>query len=97
MRMSLLTDREKKVKVEIPKGNYVVLAQNGVADADGVYHYFLEDGELDIKMIAEVLKEIEFDGVLTIESAPGYRFKCKYPESDERILKTYEFWKNYLH
>lgn len=66
---------------------------------DGIddLHYFLEDGELDIKMIAEVLKEIEFDGVLTIESAPGYRFKCKYPESDERILKTYEFWKNYLH
>ena len=35
----VLNGSKKKVKVEIPKGNYVVLAQNGVADADGVGAY----------------------------------------------------------
>jgi sugar phosphate isomerase/epimerase len=56
-------------------------------------HYFLDDGTLDIKMIADVLKTIGFDGVLTIESAPGFVFPCAYPESDERILQTYKIWK----
>lgn len=57
---------------------------NGVDDL----HYFLDDGTLDMQMIAKVLKEIRFDGVLTIESAPGFMFECKYPESDDRILKN---------
>lgn len=62
---------------------------DGVSDL----HYFLEDGTLDIAMIAAVLREINFDGVLTIESAPGFQFKCQYPESDERIIKTFNYWK----
>lgn len=56
-------------------------------------HFFLEDGTLDVSIIADVLREIGFNGILTIESAPGFTFKCVYPESDERILKTYELWK----
>lgn len=59
-------------------------------------HYFLEDGTLKIEMIADVLKKICFDGVLTIESAPDFKFKCKYPESDERINKTFIYWKEML-
>ena len=35
----LLNGSKKAVKVEIPHGNYVVLAQNGQADADGVGAY----------------------------------------------------------
>ena len=61
---------------------------NGVDDL----HYFLDDGTLDIQMIASVLSDIKYDGVLTIESAPGFMFECKYPESDERILRSYEQW-----
>lgn len=63
-------------------------------DGKGDMHYFLEDGTLKIEMIAEVLKEINFDGVLTIESAPGFHFECAYPESDKRINETYAYWKN---
>ncbi len=58
-------------------------------------HGFLEDGALDIRIIADVLKHIHYDGVLTIETVPrlsGYH----YPESDERILKTFEFWKSFI-
>lgn len=62
---------------------------------DGVedLHYFFDDGTLDIKTVAKVLRDIKFDGVLTIESAPGFKFECVYPESDERILQTFDLWK----
>ena len=65
---------------------------------DGVndMHYFFDEGTLDIKMIADVLREMSFDGILTIESAPGLKFECSYPESDDRILKTYALWKKFL-
>ena len=65
---------------------------------DGIndMHYFLDDGTLDIKMIADVFREISFDGILTIESAPGFKFKCVYPESDKRILETYALWKKHI-
>ena len=65
---------------------------------DGIndMHYFLDDGTLDIKMIASVLKEVDFDGILTIESAPGCVFECVYPESDKRILESYALWKRYI-
>ena len=65
---------------------------NGVEDL----HCFLDDGNLDMKMIANVLKHIGFDGVLTIESAPGLKFQCAYSESDRRILENYELWKNLI-
>ena len=35
----MLNGSKKNVKVEIPEGNYVVLAQNGFADADGIGAY----------------------------------------------------------
>lgn len=62
---------------------------DGIADQHG----FLEEGSLDIKIIAALLKEIHYDGVVTIETVPrlhGYH----YPESDARILETFAFWKN---
>lgn len=62
---------------------------NGIDDL----HYFLEDGSLDIGVIAKVLKEINYDGIVTIESAPGYMFECYGIEADERIIKTLKYWK----
>lgn len=61
---------------------------------DGVedMHYFLEDGALDVPAVAKAIKVFGFDGVLTIESAPGFHFPCCYPESDERILRTTAYW-----
>ena len=38
------------------------------------------------------IKETEFDGVVTIESAPGVHYECKYPESDEKINKSFSYW-----
>lgn len=65
---------------------------------DGVddLHYFFDDGTLNISMICRVLKDLKYEAILTIESAPGFKFECKYPESDERILKTFEYWKKVL-
>ncbi|MDY6184844.1 MAG: hypothetical protein SPI22_05445 [Eubacteriales bacterium] len=57
-------------------------------------HYFLEDGCLKVEEVARAVKELEFDGVMTIESAPGCRFVCKYPESDERIAATFGYWRD---
>lgn len=65
---------------------------------DGIddLHYFLEDGTLDIKMIARVLKTLDYNGVVTIESAPGFRFECKGKDADEGIIKTINFWNRVL-
>lgn len=59
-------------------------------------HYFLEDGTLNMDIIAKVLKTVSFDGVVTIESAPGFKFKCEGSEADEGINKTYSYWKECL-
>lgn len=63
---------------------------------DGVddLHLFLEDGTLDMKIIADILKELKYDGIVTIESAPGFRFACAGAMADEGIIKTYNYWKN---
>lgn len=58
-------------------------------------HDFLEHGSLDMNIIAEVLKEINFDGIVTIESVPHLQ-NCFPPESDERIIKTLEYWKSFI-
>ena len=53
----VLNGSKKKVKVEIPEGNYVVLAQNGVADADGVGAYsgsFCTAGATSATILAEM-------------------------------------------
>ncbi len=62
---------------------------------DGVndVHWFLEQGELDVPAVAKALAEVGFDGVLTVESAPGYKFECRGKDADEGILKTFAYWK----
>jgi hypothetical protein len=62
---------------------------------DGVedVHWFLEQGEMDIPAVARALKEIGFEGVLTVESAPGFRFECRGKDADEGIGKTLAYWK----
>ena len=55
-------------------------------------HWFLEEGELNISAIAAVLAALEWDGVLTIESAPGYTFPCYGEEADTRIAETFAYW-----
>ncbi len=62
---------------------------------DGVNdtHQFLEDGPLDIAMIARVVRDRGFDGIMTIESAPGFKFDCYGDDADTRIMQTFEYWK----
>ncbi len=55
-------------------------------------HHFLDDGTLDMGMIAAALNEIGFDGLVTIESAPGFRFKCFGDDADRGILHDLELW-----
>ncbi len=55
---------------------------------------FVPEGYMDIAMYAEVLKEVGYDGVLTIESAPGMCFKCAGQDADDGIAKTIAYWKN---
>ncbi len=62
---------------------------------DGVrdVHWFLEQGSLDIPAVSEALRVWGFDGVLTVESAPGYQFACYGQEADEGILRTAAYWR----
>ena len=62
---------------------------------DGVedVHWFLEQGEMDIPAVAKALREMGFNGVLTVESAPGFRFECRGKDADEGIGRTLEYWK----
>ena len=62
---------------------------------DGVddLHWFLEQGSMDVPAVAEALRACGFDGVLTVESAPGYKFECRGRDADEGILKTFAYWK----
>ncbi len=64
---------------------------DGISDQ----HCFLEDGTIDMMMMADVLIEIGYDGIVTIESVPRLQ-GCHYPESDARIVNTFELWKYYL-
>ena len=48
------------------------------------------------EIIAKVLKEIKYSGIVTIESAPGYMFKCFGNEADERMIKTFRYWKEII-
>ena len=59
-------------------------------------HWFLEDGVLDIQMMADVLTELGYDDVLTIESAPGFKFKCAGQAADDGIARTIAYWKDCL-
>lgn len=61
---------------------------NGVEDL----HWFLEEGEMDVAAVARALREWGFDGILTLESAPGFRFECRGADADEGILRTFAYW-----
>ena len=61
---------------------------DGVSDV----HWFLERGDMDIPAVARALRKISFDGVLTLESAPGYKFECRGRDADEGIVKTFSYW-----
>ena len=65
---------------------------NGIQDE----HQWLHKGTLDIGMIAKILKELDYDGVVTIESAPGFNFKCYGKDADEGILKDRDLWQSLL-
>ena len=56
-------------------------------------HSFLDVGVLNIDELAAAICEFGFDGVITIESAPGYTFKCFGKDADDGIMKTFEYWK----
>ncbi len=57
-------------------------------------HLFLEDGVLDINEVAKAMKAFGYDGIVTIESAPGYAFDCHGADADEGIAKTFAYWKD---
>ena len=61
---------------------------------DGVndLHWFLEQGSMDVPAVAKALREWGFDGVLTVESAPGFRFECRGKDADEGIARTLAYW-----
>lgn len=65
---------------------------NGVDDQ----HLFLEDGELDMRVMAQLLTDLHFDGVVTIESVPHWHYPLKGSASDQRILETFAYWKRLL-
>ena len=57
-------------------------------------HNFLEDGTMDVDEAAAAIYDFGFDGVMTIESAPGYTFECFGKDADDGIMRTFEYWKN---
>ncbi len=65
---------------------------------DGVrdLHWFLQDGMVDTPMVARVLKKLNFHGIVTIESAPGYMFQCAGQDADDGIAKTIALWRSAL-
>ena len=62
-------------------------------DGTSDLHWFLEDGNLDVAAVARALRMLNFRGVLTVESAPGFRFECRGADADEGIRKTLNYWK----
>lgn len=67
---------------------------------DGVrdMHWFLDEpgGVVDVQMMADLLNELHYDDVLTIESAPGFMFKCAGQAADEGIERTILLWESCL-
>lgn len=59
------------------------------------WHNFLTDGIMDIDDICKVIKKVEFNGVLTIETAPTWH-KCMGEEADRRILESLDYLKKCL-
>lgn len=65
---------------------------DGISDLHRFYH----DGYIDMKIIAQLFKEINFDGIVTCESAPGYLFDCFGKDADDGVLEAYTYWKKLL-
>ena len=61
---------------------------------DGVHdlHWFLEQGSMDVPAVATTLQARGYEGVLTVESAPGFRFECRGKDADEGIARTLAYW-----
>ena len=62
-------------------------------DGERDVHWFLEEGRMDVPAVARALGDMGFEGVLTVESAPGFRFECRGKDADEGIARTLEYWK----
>lgn len=86
---------EYKDFVEALKSKTFPIFEIHLHNNDGIedLHLFLEDGSMDIKCIADALKELKYEGAITIESAPGYKFECAGREADEGIIRTFKHWK----
>jgi sugar phosphate isomerase/epimerase len=62
-------------------------------DGAGDLHRFIEDGAMDMQVVASALKQVGFDGVVTNEAAPGYTFDCPPDERDRRLVADVALWK----
>ena len=49
-----------------------------------------------MRVMAQLLTDIHFDGVVTIESVPHWHYPLKDSASDKRILETFAYWKRLL-
>lgn len=56
-------------------------------------HLFLEDGSLNMEEPLKAIRDFGFEGILTIESAPGFQFPCYGQEADDGIMRTYKQFK----
>ncbi|GEM_PF-1719682 len=56
-------------------------------------HLFLEDGSLNMEEPLKAIRDFGFEGILTIESAPGFKFECAGKEADDRIMNTFRYFK----
>ncbi len=65
---------------------------------DGVrdLHLFLQDGIVDTPALARVLKQLNYAGIVTIESAPGYMFPCAGQAADDGIARSLALWQKAL-
>lgn len=61
-------------------------------DGKGDLHDFLEHGTVDMRAVAEALRAIGFDGIVTVETVP--RLAGIFgDEADARIAETLAYWK----
>lgn len=61
-------------------------------DGEKDLHEFLEDGVIDMRELAQAVRDFGYDGIMTIESVPGDRYEGRRAESDERIMQTFAYW-----
>ena len=61
-------------------------------DGHSDQHRFLPEGKIDFAIIAKLLREIGFNGTLTLEGAPGYTFECFGNDADRGITNSLEYF-----